>query len=821
VGSPLDGSARRQKAEQVIRQLSGTARRWLSGPTDVIPLACIVLAVLAANLPAILHLVTRDPLIMNAYLTEPTSRLLTGLPYIDPNAGSTTQALGHLAALDWLHGHVPWWNPFEGMGAPLAAEMQGGAFFPTTLLLALHGGPLLVQLVLEAFSGCSAYFLARRLGVGRTLSTAAGVAFGLCGTYAWLAHAPIRPVALLPLCLLGVERALDAARERRPGGWCLLAVALALSVLAGFPEATFIDALFVAWWAVLRIVGPGRSHWLPLVRKLGTGVVAGMALAAPLILAFVEYLPYANIGSHQGQFSKVSLPTFGLAQLILPYALGPIFGFNNGVGPTDTISLLWGSVGGFLTVTVVAAGLVGLVGARHRTLRIGLGAWILICLLRTYGFPPVVRLMEVVPGVRLTAFYRYADGSWELAVVVLAALGLDDIARNFTRRRALVVSALVTGVLAVWAAVVTFRLLTPATGPAGAQEEHRHYYALGSLALALGALTVLAIGGLLASRRLRSPTGGRAPLTERSETRRKLGRILMAGIVSVESILLLGFTYLSAPRPIAVQSGSVTWLQEHLGSYRFVTLGPIQPDYGSYYGIAEANVNDLPFPKAWSTYIGTHLDTNAPPLTFNGDSRVSAEGPTAAQELTAHVANYESVGIRYVVEKATGVDFQGQAYPEPGTPPWPAGPRLVYRDSFAEIWQLPDAAPAFALHDEPSASGHDRGDGSCSVTGSGWNRATVHCSHPTILVRRVLYMPGWTASYGGASSAVGKDRTGPHNLFQSVAVPAGTTTVRFTYLPRHETAALVIALLAALAIVASQITRRRWRRVGRPRAPDR
>ena len=276
-----------------------------------------------------------------------------------------------------------------------------------------------------------------------------------------------------------------------------------------------------------------------------------------------------------------------------------------------------------------------------------------------------------------------------------------------------------------------------------------------------------------------------------------------------------------APRPIAVQSGSVTWLQEHLGTYRFVTLGPIQPDYGSYYGIAEANVNDLPFPKAWSEYVGTHLDTNAPPLTFNGNSRLNPEGPTAAQELTAHVANYESVGIRYVVESATGVDFQGQAYPEPGAPPWPAGPRLVYRDSFAEIWQLPDAAPAFALHDEPSASGDDRGGGSCSVTGSGCNQATVHCSHPTILVRRVLYMPGWTATYGGASSAVGKDRTGPHNLFQSVAVPAGTTTVRFTYLPRHETAALVIALLAALAIVASQITRRRWRRVDSPRAPDR
>ena len=149
-------------------------------------------------------------------------------------------------------------------------------------------------------TGWSTYFLVRRLGVGRSFATAAGVAFGLCGTFAWLAHAPIRPVALLPLCLIGVERAIEAAREAGRGGWRLLAVALALSILAGFPETTFIDGLFVAWWAVLRLAGPGRDVWRAALARLAGGAAVGVALAAPLLVAFADYLPYAYVGATTG-----------------------------------------------------------------------------------------------------------------------------------------------------------------------------------------------------------------------------------------------------------------------------------------------------------------------------------------------------------------------------------------------------------------------------------------------------------------------------------------------------------------------------------------
>jgi hypothetical protein len=781
----------------------------------IAPAACIAFAILLANLPALFHWVTTNPLNIDAYLTMPGGGALPGLPYIDPNAGYTTQALGHLAAVDWIHGHVPWWNPYEGLGAPLAGEMQSGAFFPLTLLLALHQGLLLLQMILEALTGISTYLLARKLGVGRAFSTAAGVAFGLCGTYAWFAHAPIRPVAFLPLCLLGVERAIESTTHRQRGGWAFLSVALALSILAGFPETTFIDGIFVAWWAVLRVAGSDRAHWRPIVQKLAAAVVVGVALSAPLLAAAVAYLPEAYVGAHNGGFADVSLPGSGLTQLILPYSLGPIFGFRSAVGGTDTISQLWGSVGGFLSVTLIASGLVGLVGRKQRRLRFGLGAWVVVCLLRTFGFPPVVHLLALIPGVRLTAFYRYSDPSWELAVVILAALGLDDIARGTASRTMLVISSAITGVLALWAGATAWPMLSHAIGLSGNQIHHAHLYVVGSLVAALGALALLTIGGVRASGQRRPSDSestraiGHAGQGDRV---RKRGRILMAVVVAAESLLLFGFTFFSAPKPVPLQTASVDWLQAHLGAYRFVNLGPVQPNYGSFFGIAEANVNDIPLPKSWTSYVRTHLDSNSPTGLFTGGARVNPAGPTPAQELDANLLNYEAVGVRYVIELSDGRDLQGTPFPAPGAPGWPAGPRLVHHDAFADIWELPAAASPFLLEDASPPRQSSPLPSSCTVEGRGWDEAVVRCPRPTVLVRRVQYLSGWSASANGVAAPVRQDRAGPGGLFQRVTIPAGTTRVSFAYRPPHADLAIGIAGVALVWLGASLVIPRIRRR---------
>jgi uncharacterized membrane protein YfhO len=62
------------------------------------------------------------------------------------------------------------------------------------------------------------------------------------------------------------------------------------------------------------------------------------------------------------------------------------------------------------------------------------------------------------------------------------------------------------------------------------------------------------------------------------------------------------------------------------------------------------------------------------------------------------------------------------------------------------------------------------------------------------------------------SPVVRQDDGSPGRLFQEVSVPAGTTTVRFSYLPPHSEVAVGLAVLAAIVLVGSLVFRRRTRK---------
>jgi hypothetical protein len=173
------------------------------------------------------------------------------------------------------------------------------------------------------------------------------------------------------------------------------------------------------------------------------------------------------------------------------------------------------------------------------------------------------------------------------------------------------------------------------------------------------------------------------------------------------------------------------------------------------------------------------------------------------------------MGTRYVVENSNGTDVTGNPWPQAGTQPWPVGPRLVYRGRLAEIWELPHPKPLFSV-----ASANGQG-ASCTVSIHGPDSAKVTCAHPLVLVRREQFIPGWSASINGRAVSVRKATTGPAGLFQQVDVPAGTSTVRFTFLPPHEFSAFIAAGLALAVLVGSFFLVRKGRARLSPSGSDR
>ncbi len=726
------------------------------------PAVIIGVAVLVANFMYTLGLASNDPISFTSGIARTVCRVTCGRPAIDPNIGFITQPLGHLSAMDLLHGHLPWWNYFEGLGQPLAGEMQAASLLPLTLLFASSAGLLWFHLALEFIAGLATYFLGRRLGMPAVIATGIGIVFALNGTFAWLGNSVLNPVAFLPLMLLGIEMAygdLDSGRRR---GWYVLAVALALSVYAGFPEVAFLDGLFVLAWAAVRLFAlPRARRWLA-ARHIAYGGALGLLLALPIIVPFVDFLHVANIGGHVGAVDgSAVLPTQSLPMFLDPYIYGTIFS-NHSHQATNA----WGTIGGYLLAGTTTLALLGLLGRRLRPLRIALGAWFLLSLGAMLNVLHVRALWNLIPYVKQIAFSRYDMATLELSVVVLAGLAISDLVTSRGARRLFFVTTPLGALLLAWSA------LSARAVNAGYVLTHRDRIIL----LGLHALPFIAVGLVLAAGFL---------------TRFRWAPLVLVTLLSGEAALTYLVPTAEAPTSVTVDQGPITYLQNNIGRARFLDFEVLFPNWGSQYNLPELNAIDLPFPTAFANYIATQLNPAMVPsrqfMTRGGLAGIIQQ----EHELLAHLSSYRAAAVRYLV------------FPV-GVQPLPAltkiGVREVFADQMVGIYSLPGATTYFS---SPTAG--------CTVIGTGFAHATVTCVHPGTVVRSELMMPGWHATVNGQSAAIGT----LDGVYQTVAVPAGNSTMSFSFLPPHEEAAGAGFALAVLIMIGLPLADR-WRR-RRPR----
>jgi len=219
----------------------------------------------------------------------------------------------------YARGEVPEWNSTIFLGTPLLASYRPGAFYPLMPALALWP-PFAAFQLLVLFSlgaaGVLVFLYLRRLGAERVGAFVGGLSFAL-GPYL-VTHladtATVVAAPLLPLVLLAAEEHMNRGTPARGAG---LAVALALLLLAGSPEAARAGAALVAGRLLVgHLLLPSPRG--PSARSSLLAVAAAAMLAAPQLLPTLVLAREA--GRSVTGLANADRPLPGLFGLALRYA---------------------------------------------------------------------------------------------------------------------------------------------------------------------------------------------------------------------------------------------------------------------------------------------------------------------------------------------------------------------------------------------------------------------------------------------------------------------------------------------------------------------
>ncbi|MCE5208691.1 MAG: YfhO family protein [Chloroflexi bacterium] len=218
----------------------------------------------------------------------------------------------HSLAIEILKsGNLPLWNPFNGMGAPLAANYQSALFYPPNWLALLAGWvggdgmlawmhTLLISLHL-IWMGFGMARLVGYLGYGRMSQLISGLAFSLSGYFVARAgfFSMIWAAAWLPWILYA------ASRISFPGQRTVwqnnnrfnveLAIFMGMQLLAGHAQLTWYTWILLFGW--LTFGGWGINRWNGVLVSWKKAFLPGLlalGIAAVQLFITAEYLIFSQ-----------------------------------------------------------------------------------------------------------------------------------------------------------------------------------------------------------------------------------------------------------------------------------------------------------------------------------------------------------------------------------------------------------------------------------------------------------------------------------------------------------------------------------------------
>jgi hypothetical protein len=692
-----------------------------------------------------------------------------------------------------MQGRFPLWNPYLDCGVPNPASMQGAAWFPIQLLGSFldpfyAGGP---SAFLKLFlAGLFAMLYSRVLGVSDAGAFLTGLVFSLCGfMVVWLGHPHVNCAMWLPLLLYFVEKIFrSGSRWLAPPVikfWAGFSLAYGVMVVGGHPPTVIHVSLLVFFYFLWRLFGARPPNPFSRLGIFFIFLLAGMLLAAVQVIPFLEYYGQSSgsLSSETMQRWAVHLTPGMLVHFLFPFLTGsPADGYEDLswlIGPMDTVN--FNERTGYMGILPLLFAAYAVVCRRDQFTNF-FSVAILIAAAIIFGLPPFPALIGHLPVLNDTSNTRLLL-LLAFGVAVLAGFGLDVFFQADCRRKIIWVTAgflmLIGGALSFlgWDVAGKFHTLDAA---------HRVYVS-GQFLIPLGSLIVAGVVFL------KLPSVGRW-----------FRVLLVLGWTAVDL-----FTFARDYNPAITRdryyptAPAIQWLQQDKSVFRVLGLRyALITDTASMYGLSDARGMDFMGVRRYEEMITGAAGNfwfyrNAPqlPESFRllSVKYVLSSKPSFQSDRDFELVYTNGVNIyRYkkCLPRALPV-FECEVKSPPEilaavrTPTFDPAKTLL-------LDQSPEISP---VRDAPtgSASNAPVEIASCQPDEV---KITADMPRPGFLLLLDTYFPGWTATVDGRQTKIYR----ADYDFRAIALPAGKSSVTFSYRPLSFHLGLWISIVTVLAL---------------------
>jgi Bacterial membrane protein YfhO len=753
-------------------------RGWI----HIASVAWLVGAALAVLAPVLAHgssFGSYDVLSQFGVLRQP------GVVVHNLQAGDQSDQIIPWATLAWTqvhHGQLPLWNPYAALGMPLAFNWQTAAFSVPSLigyLFPLHLAFTVQVIVTLIIAGTGMYALCRVLRLGTLACVFAGTVFELSGPMlGWLGwpHSAVLSWSgwLFAAALLVVR---GQHRLRRI---TILSLVIAAMVYAGQAEVLALGGLALLVFLVVLLVQrlPGLGGSGPIGRPvldLSAGVVAGIALGAPLLLPGFQVVSGSQRAVPGGDPAEIlkgnpALPAHNLVHIIfqgfdgLPLSSSHWFGYIGGYSETAA----------YVGVIAVVLAVTALAVRRGRPEVLAFGVLCVVMLAIAFA-PPVVAVLSRLPLIG-TVLWQRGILPLTFGIAVLAGVGLDALVRSSDSRA---VRRWAGGGFVVFALVLIVLLLFGRGDlPADEAAIRAKSFIWPAVEIAVGLGVVVTLTWM----HRRSDSDGGSRVSSGATAGRLAGVSLLvcetAFLIAAGAPLWTSTTtpFASTPSMVALKSAVG---QSVVGLGRSLCVLPpglgIPENAQLAYGIQELALYDPMIPSAYySSWRAVSRESPGLP-----DDSVYCPGIDSAKLARLY-------GVSFVVERAGA--------------PGPQGGVFVKAIGDDDLYRIPNAGAATLTPTAvggrlPPVNAPSEPIGVTHPSPSSWKLRSDAVS-PQVLRLRLTDVPGWKATIDG--------RPVPLQHFAGVMlqlkVPAGRHTIELNYWPATFTIGLVLAGCAVVGL---------------------